>query len=672
MPIGNTYPARPGGIQGDELFLTFTGDDTYNESVDDMKAFMLAEHLTDFDHDLIATALQSETDPVFLQVTADSKGLSGFIDGDNIVVTYSHTNRTITLTGDLRYLFRGVEHELTSPWVSSAHTASNGRYFLFSIDGTTFAWSTNAWEFQDVMVAAVNYNTSNLLSFAIRETHKLMNYETHRELHDQIGTYKSSGGILTAGTYIEDTPTDAANTPGFDTAILEDEDLKSTVNAWTEGLYTTAYVGVGSVLVFDTTKTRPFHDAGTNTYIQVNNTVTGTMVAGGAGNFYNVYQVLVPVCTDSDSQKYRMIMLQPQATHNNLDAALAEDVRTLKLGDFATLFTEFVIHARITYRTRSADSNAGRCRIETGGVTYIAGSKISQINVSGFTTNSHSNLSPATLAWLLSKHTGTANTIPYFDATGIAAEMTTIPVGFLPSYVDDVLEYATSGDFPVPGETGKIYIAQDTNASYRWTGSVYVMIVADLAAAIHGATSKTTPADADELGMVDSADSNLLKKLTWANLKTALASLWETVAHAASSKTTPVDSDELSITDSATSYTIKKLTWANLKTTLASVFVPMTTGRTTHTTTGSLQTSDNKKIIEFNNSGAGFTFTINSKFDGFTCDLVNLNVGDITLAQGTATILYINANRKLTEQFQAVSIYFYSDTACVIIGTLNA
>ena len=45
-----------------------------------------------------------------------------------------------------------------------------------------------------------------------------------------------------------------------------------------------------------------------------------------------------------------------------------------------------------------------------------------------------------------------------------------------------------------------------------------------LAATIHAATSKATPVDADELPIVDSAASNVLKKLTWANLKTTLAS----------------------------------------------------------------------------------------------------------------------------------------------------
>jgi len=47
---------------------------------------------------------------------------------------------------------------------------------------------------------------------------------------------------------------------------------------------------------------------------------------------------------------------------------------------------------------------------------------------------------------------------------------------YLPSYVDDVLEYANLAAFPVTGETGKIYVAIDTGKQCRWTGSVYLAI----------------------------------------------------------------------------------------------------------------------------------------------------------------------------------------------------
>ena len=53
-----------------------------------------------------------------------------------------------------------------------------------------------------------------------------------------------------------------------------------------------------------------------------------------------------------------------------------------------------------------------------------------------------------------------------------------IKTALLPSYVDDVLEFAEEADFPVEGETGKIYVETTTGNVFRWTGSVYVEIVA--------------------------------------------------------------------------------------------------------------------------------------------------------------------------------------------------
>lgn len=71
---------------------------------------------------------------------------------------------------------------------------------------------------------------------------------------------------------------------------------------------------------------------------------------------------------------------------------------------------------------------------------------------------------------------GVSGGIPTLD------EFARIPPSQLPSYVDDVLEFATTAQFPTTGEGGKIYIAinQGTAANptrqYRWTGSVYAEI----------------------------------------------------------------------------------------------------------------------------------------------------------------------------------------------------
>ena len=77
---------------------------------------------------------------------------------------------------------------------------------------------------------------------------------------------------------------------------------------------------------------------------------------------------------------------------------------------------------------------------------------------------------------------GVANGVAELDATGH------IPSSQLPSYVDDVLEFATTTNFPTTGETGKIYIALNTNLTYRWSGSGYVEISPSLAL---GETSST-------------------------------------------------------------------------------------------------------------------------------------------------------------------------------------
>lgn len=51
-----------------------------------------------------------------------------------------------------------------------------------------------------------------------------------------------------------------------------------------------------------------------------------------------------------------------------------------------------------------------------------------------------------------------------------------VPASQLPSYVDDVVEYASASLFPSTGESGKIYLALDMNRTYRWSGSEYIPV----------------------------------------------------------------------------------------------------------------------------------------------------------------------------------------------------
>lgn len=77
---------------------------------------------------------------------------------------------------------------------------------------------------------------------------------------------------------------------------------------------------------------------------------------------------------------------------------------------------------------------------------------------------------------------GVANGVATLNESGL------VPSSQLPSYVDDVLEYNTLSSFPPVGEDGKIYVSEDTNLTYRWSGSQYVEISKSLAL---GETSST-------------------------------------------------------------------------------------------------------------------------------------------------------------------------------------
>jgi hypothetical protein len=256
---------------------------------------------------------------------------------------------------------------------------------------------------------------------------------------------------------------------------------------------------------------------------------------------------------------------------------------------------------------------------------------------------------------------GQPNGYAELDGTG------KVPTAQLPSYVDDVLEYANLASFPVTGELGKIYVDLATNKIYRWTGSVYVEISATVGAPVTsvftrigavtaqsgdytasqvtnafdklvddtddiaiGVTNKfnqahtgdVTGATALTIATNVVANSKLsqvatqifkgrttagtgnVEDLTISQAKTLLdlsntnSGDETTVTHGAlingaASKSTPVDADMLGLMDSAAANILKKLSWLNLKATLKTYF------DTIYTTLSSLGIFTDK--VRFNN-----------------------------------------------------------------------
>jgi hypothetical protein len=92
------------------------------------------------------------------------------------------------------------------------------------------------------------------------------------------------------------------------------------------------------------------------------------------------------------------------------------------------------------------------------------------------------NLSNELSSKIPNSQKGQASGVAELDATG------KVPSSQLPSFVDDVLEYANFVSLPGTGSSGIIYITIDDNKTYRWGGSSYAEISSSLAL---GETSTT-------------------------------------------------------------------------------------------------------------------------------------------------------------------------------------
>ena len=117
---------------------------------------------------------------------------------------------------------------------------------------------------------------------------------------------------------------------------------------------------------------------------------------------------------------------------------------------------------------------------------------------------------------IASSEKGVANGVATLGSDGL------VPSNQLPSYVDDVLEYTTLASFPATGESGKIYVALDTNKTYRWGGSSYTYITSGAVDSVAGKTGIVTLVKGDVgLGFVDNTADTTKNVLSATKLTTA-------------------------------------------------------------------------------------------------------------------------------------------------------
>ena len=488
---------------------------------------------------------------------------TGFTNNENITVNYNSTTRQVTLTGTFQAYYKGVlVSALTNGWVSPAHADVAGTYYLY-YDGSTFQFSTVPWTYDKIQIAFVQYGTNNL---AVKETHGFMQWQSHRELHNTIGAYKESGGVFNNFTPNSTTP--ANRRPDITALVLNDEDLRSTVNALTTKAYTQRTLTGSAVRTLTTNATEILPVSGSTPYYNLNTNGVWSQALMTNNNYAAIFVVGIPTTADTQSQLYRYMFIQPQQI-GTLDVINSLTPANLTLGDVSNFVSEFVFFAKIVieysgndWRITSISDIKGNVLtitqttttthnslsgLQGGGIAeyyhITAAQNIVVGNTSGVNTGDETNttiktklgaasaindgyltsanwttfnnkqnaltadvdyLTPGTASTTYEPKKGTDDNyvtdaeklkignLPSDTNTalGLKADLVDgkVPASQLPAFVDDVLEFANLAAFPVTGEGGKIYIAMDTNRTYRWTGTGYAEISESLAL---GETSST-------------------------------------------------------------------------------------------------------------------------------------------------------------------------------------
>lgn len=226
-----------------------------------------------------------------------------------------------------------------------------------------------------------------------------------------------------------------------------------------------------------------------------NSTTTLTLATGTGARFPSPtggnYFLLTLVGLDSNANEssWEIVKVTARST-DTLTVVRAQESTTAVAWNTGTR-----VESRATAGTFS-DWNGNTLPITAGGTGAITASAARTAlglaigtNVQAWDADLDAIAALAGTSGLLKKtaaNTWTLDTTTYESTANKGAANGYAPLGadskiastYLPSYVDDVLEYANLAAFPATGETGKIYVPLDTNKTYRWSGSAYVEISA--------------------------------------------------------------------------------------------------------------------------------------------------------------------------------------------------
>lgn len=301
--------------------------------------------------------LEDRLDPIEAELYpyTDVLDPTGFVSSE-INVSYNPVSRTVTLTDNganlVKALYQGkVVTELTNGWTSDPHPAGNGSWFLL-YNGASFVWSITPWEFYDIQITYVSVSATATL--CIKETHSLMQWQTHQEFHNTVGTYKQSGGVIS--NYTTGSTVLADRRPDIGATTVADEDNVTALPADTSSLYTHYYLS-GSAVSNVVTDNADIITTGVNGRPNYNSESGGTWSQTQMAN--NQYAkgliIAIPVTSDAECQKRRFMFIEPQQASTSLSVIQSLSPADFELGGLTSLTPEFVAIAEFIVQASTSD-----------------------------------------------------------------------------------------------------------------------------------------------------------------------------------------------------------------------------------------------------------------------------------------------------------------------------
>jgi hypothetical protein len=286
----------------------------------------------------------------------------GFAITPESTLSFDPATYTLTLAkigASWSYFRRGRKNIITSnkTCVLAGTPPAKATYFIYidSDDGALLQMTT-AWTLADtkVPVAIIEWDNALTPKYQLMdERHTVaIDRRMHQFIHESEGCHYVSGGIPT-GIAIN-TDSDAAVCCGLSPCVIDDEDLKWTLDAITDptgatGTYTIQYRNGAGVYNWKTSN-MPYSYT-TGSFIDYDS--AGTLTAGSHGNFYNYYLM----ATNIQGQA-RFVWMAGRGQFATAAAAYAEDVKTFDFTGFP--IPEVLILYQFTYDAKNGYSHTGK------------------------------------------------------------------------------------------------------------------------------------------------------------------------------------------------------------------------------------------------------------------------------------------------------------------------